>query len=71
MINKGAYEDETYCIKVDDGCDALSVQKSSGSDWCHIKMVTNERDNGEIVIRSKDMIEQLWFMLSQMLGKNS
>jgi|GEM_PF-3954072 len=58
-----------YVMKAQQSNDQLEVRKSSGSDWSQISNVTNGTKNGEITIRSKEMAEQLHFMLGQMLGK--
>ncbi len=47
----------------------LFIEKKSESDWSHITMMTNSSKNGTITIRSKEMAEQLHFMLGQMLDK--
>lgn len=59
---------KSYMMTVQETNDALSLDKSTGSDWCHMTMRTNNSDNGSITIRSQAMAEQLHFMLGQMLG---
>jgi hypothetical protein len=63
------YESKHYSMKMCESVDELSVVKFIGSDWCSVKMVTNGRDNGEILIRSKEMAESLLFMLKQLLDE--
>lgn len=68
-MNCTEYWDRNYHMDVSESCDTLSVKKNSGGDWCYVRIMTNGRPNGEIVIRSKEMAEQLRFMLGQMLAE--
>lgn len=63
-----SYWKKNYGSSVSSGCDELHVRKSSGGDWSHINMLTNDQPNGDITIRSKEHAEQLHFLLGQMLG---
>ena len=57
-----------YCKTVTEGVDALTVSKSSDTDWSLIEMRTNDSPNGLITIRSIEHAEMLHAMLGQMLG---
>lgn len=46
--------------------DQLSIEKSGGTDWCNITMSVNG-NSATITIRSKEQLEQLRFMLTQLL----
>lgn len=62
------YWSKDYCMTVSEsGCDMLSVNKNGGTDWSTLKMMTNERSNGLITLRSREIAEQLHFSLGQML----
>lgn len=63
------YFDKTYRFTSTNGCDALTVDKSRGSDWCSFVMKTNGEHNGAILIRSKEQLELLGFMISQVLAE--
>lgn len=65
---KDDYWDKTFSTSVSNGCDNIRVEKIGNSDWSHIKMITNNNSNGEITIRSKEQVEQIHFLLGQMLG---
>lgn len=58
-----------YMMTAKQSPDELTVDKMGDSDYCEISMVTNGFGNGQVTIRSKEMAEQLHFMLGQMLGK--
>jgi len=62
------YYEKHYTMGLQENNDKLIVSKMSQSDWCLIKMNTNNSANGKIQIRSKAMAEQLHFMLGQLLG---
>ena len=57
-----------YCKTITDGTDALTVSKSSDTDWSIIEMRINGSSNGLITIRDKEHAESLVHMLNQMLG---
>ncbi len=63
------YLERAYDISVTDKNDTLTLHKIYSSEWCEIIMTTNGKPNGIMQIRSKEMVEQLWFMLGQMLDK--
>lgn len=67
---QNGYWRKNYTMTAQETNDALILTKSSGSDWCHLTMRTNDLDNGSITIRSQAMAEQLHFMLGQMLSSN-
>lgn len=62
-----AYWNRIYAMSAQETNDRLRVRKDSGTDWCEVQMTTNNSPNGSIQIRSKEMAEQLHFMLGQML----
>ena len=64
------YRNKYYDMSVVESSDSLYLSKASKSDYCEIKMKVNNFDDGSILIRSKEMAEQLHFMLGQMLDKN-
>lgn len=64
---KESYSNKSYSYSVSNGFDDLYVNKNPSSDWMEIKMVTNDLANGVITIRSKEMAEQLHFMLGQLI----
>jgi hypothetical protein len=55
-----------YC-KVGYSNDELIVSKGSCSEWVDLEMITNGIINGKITLREKEMVEQLKFILSQLL----
>ena len=59
-----AYTKRFYCKTVTEGVDALTVSKSSDTDWSTVEM----QGQGMITIRSKEHAESLVHMLNQMLG---
>lgn len=59
-----------YRMSAQESNEKISVEKNGDGDWCHVSMITNDRDNGKITIRSKAMAEQLHFMLGQMLNRS-
>lgn len=61
------YADKHYSMTMNDGVDAVTVEKAAGSEWCVVSMKTNGEPNGEITIRSESMSEALRFMMGQML----
>ena len=61
------YEQKHFDMTVTEHSDNITVRKSSGNDWCQVIMVTNGDINGVITIRSKEMVESLYFMLGQIL----
>ena len=63
------YNKKYYSMSVKEANDEVCVNKSTGADWCTIKMVNNDEFTGDITIRSREMAEQLKFMLGQMLDK--
>lgn len=63
------YRFKGYKMTAQESNDALTVYKSDESDWCTLTMNTNEEQNGQIVLRSKEMAAQLHFMLGRMLGQ--
>ena len=58
-----------YSMEIKESNDLIHIDKMSGTDWSTIEMVTNDKSNGYITIRSKNMAEHLHFMLGQMLDK--
>lgn len=63
------FDKKHYFMKVEESSDQLIVDKNCQSKWLNIRMVTNGSHNGQITIRSKEMAEQLYFMLGQVLEK--
>jgi hypothetical protein len=61
------YWRKNYKQQVSGGVDALTLEKLDGSDWCHLRMLTNDEQHGEICLRSREMAEHLHFMLGQLL----
>lgn len=59
--------DKHYKMSAQQSNDRLCVSKNQGTDWSKVEMITNDFSNGTIQIRSKEMAEQLHFMLGQML----
>lgn len=51
--------------------DSIHLEKSSNSDWLHIKMTVDDDILGSITIRSKQQAEHLRFMLGQILQTNN
>jgi len=64
-----AYWSKVYQTEVTTSNDSLRLDKSAGSDWSHLNMITNGSLNGSITIRSKQQAEQLYFSLGQLLDK--
>lgn len=62
------YEKRHYKVSVKESNDELVVEKNAHSDWCHITMITNGIEGRPITIRNQVMVEQLHFMLGQMLS---
>lgn len=63
------YYKKPYSMNAQESNDKLFVEKHFDSDWLNISMETNCAENGKITIRSKNMAEQLHFMLGQALNK--
>jgi hypothetical protein len=63
------YEASHYRMCGREDCVELEISKTSNTQWCHLVTMTSYRKDGEIVIKSQAMAEQLYFMLGQMLGK--
>jgi hypothetical protein len=63
------YWKRRYHMEAIEGVDALNVDKSPGTDWCWVRMTVADNEPIGINLRSKEMAEQLHFMLGQMLGK--
>lgn len=67
-----SYFNKSYESTVINGNDSLTVKKISGTDWAQLHMQTNNFNNGDINLRSKEAAESLHFMLGQLLnGENS
>jgi len=50
------------------GVDSLTVSKTAGSDWANVEMEINDgAAYSQIDLRSREMTEQLHFMLGQLL----
>jgi len=62
------YYKKYYIMKAKQTNDSLKLHKTTNSDWCELSMTTNGFSNGQITIRSKEMVEQLHFMLGQLLS---
>ncbi|MDH5798909.1 MAG: hypothetical protein OEZ19_10110 [Paracoccaceae bacterium] len=69
MMTLSDYEKKHYRMSATHGVDTLTVEKDSRSDWATIRKTIHDDSFGEIEIRSKEMAEQLHFMLGQMLEK--
>jgi hypothetical protein len=67
--NEAEYQKKCYNMAAQHMVDQLHIDKSTQSDWCEITMITNGFENGIITLRSKEMAEQLHFMLGQLLDK--
>jgi VCBS repeat-containing protein len=68
-MDKASYEKSQYCMSAIQHPDKVTVSKTQGSDWCHVTLDIHGKEDSAINIRSKEMAEQLHFMLGQMLGK--
>ncbi len=63
------YDSSYYDMEVKEFNNLLSVSKIVHSSCVSISINTNGRENGGIELRSKVMVEQLHFMLGQLLSK--
>jgi len=61
---------KTYKMSICEANDKLTINKNFATDWIEISMFINGIKDSEITIRSKEMVEQLHFTLSQLLEKN-
>lgn len=68
MKKSYSYEEKWYNMTVTEGVDHLTVSKHGSSDWAAISMKVNDLPAISIGLRSKAMVEQLHFMLGQMLS---
>jgi len=55
-------------MKAVESVDSILVHKSPSSYWTEITLFIHEKEEARITIRSKEMAEQLHFMLGQMLS---
>lgn len=58
---------KSFNMKFQESNEQLVVSKDSNSDWSYINRTTNDCSNGEIVIKSRAMAEQLHFTLGLLL----
>lgn len=63
------YTAKDYTHSVKNAVDELTVTKPHGSDWLDIGMSVNKQFAGRITIRSREQVEQLHFLLGQVLEK--
>lgn len=68
-MGEDEYKIKHYSVSVEERNDKMRLTKGMNSDYCEINMKTNDINEGGLVIRSKNMAEQLHFMLGQMLEK--
>lgn len=63
------YRDKYYRMNVDNGGDQVEVHKSWNSEYVEIRLTINGLIKADMTLRSKEMVEQLHFMLGQVLNK--
>lgn len=67
-MNDADYWNRRYTMGARESSDELRVEKRAGTDWCDLSMQINGEYNGRITIRSREMAEELHFMLGRMLS---
>jgi hypothetical protein len=68
-LTKDDYWNRHYRLSANEWSDTLTVSKHGGTDWSEVAMNINDVTRDSITLRSKEMAEQLHFMLGQLLGK--
>lgn len=61
------YTGKHFIMTAEQFPDRLTVKKNSPSDWSSVEMQVHDLVPVKITLRSKEMAEQLHFMLGQML----
>jgi len=58
---------QTYRGGISDFCDDFSVEKAAGSEWVSISRTVNGNSSEMIVVRSRQGLEGLHFLIGQLL----
>ncbi len=63
------YYDKHYHMAAESESDKIILKKCGRSDWCEVIMEINGDQKCSMDIRSREMAEQLHFMLGQILSQ--